>query len=129
MMAGHRDDRGYCAGLQHQGAPGDAHACHVRGQAAGDPVHQRVQCAHCQHQRANQKQEVHPGGKTYVARVNSAADTSGYWNDSTDPLPTAAIPANPSRKVTGMASAVAPHRLRVSDFWLSTVYTRCHIPG
>ena len=60
-------------------------------------------------------------GNTSVARVNSAADTSGYWKEFTDPLPTAAIPAIPSRKVMGTARAVAPYRLRFSDVRLSTV--------
>ena len=68
-------------------------------------------------------------GNTSAARVNSAAATAGYSNGPTEPLPTAAMPAIPIRKVNGMAMPAAPHRLRFSARWFSTVYTRCHIPG
>ena len=68
-------------------------------------------------------------GNTSAARVNRAAATSGYWNGPTEPLPTAAMPPMPIRKVNGMAMAAAPQRLRFRAAWLSTVYTRCHMPG
>ena len=60
-------------------------------------------------------------GKTAAARVNNAAATWGYWKGATEPLPTAAMPAMPMRKVMGMARAAAPHRLRLRARWLSTV--------
>ena len=60
-------------------------------------------------------------GNTSAASVNRAAATSGYWKGPTDPLPTAAMPAMPIRKVNGIAMAAAPQRLRLRAAWLSTV--------
>ena len=129
MMAGHRDDRGYCAGLQHQGAPGDAHACHVRGQAAGDPVHQRVQCAHCQHQRANQQQEVHPEGEDICGQGEQRCRYLRVLERLHRPVADGGDSGRPQQEGDRYGQCRRPHRLRVSNFWLSTVYTRCHIPG
>ena len=130
MIAGMATTTVMARGQQHQRASPQPERRHIGGHVAGQTVHQRVQGAHGQHQGADQHEQVEPQGEDVVGQREQRRRHLGILERrSPNPFPTAAMPDSPMTKVRGMAMATAVHRVRLSDRWLSMVYTRCHMPG